>query len=96
MRANSESLRTLELSKVSSDPVEAQALETEMGFGYRLGFGYCQAIGELIFVMAVGRIDISYPIIKITILGATIQGTISSSQAHFIYLNVTRDHSLTY
>ena len=60
MRADLESLRKLEMSKGSDNPVEAQALETETGFSYR------QAIGELIFAMTVGRIDISYPIIKLS------------------------------
>jgi hypothetical protein len=31
-----------------------------------MGFSYCQAIGELIFAMTVKRIDISYPIIKLS------------------------------
>jgi hypothetical protein len=45
-RADSESLRKLELSKGPEDPAEAQALETEMGFSYR------QAIGELIIKLS--------------------------------------------
>jgi hypothetical protein len=91
MRADSESLRKLELSKGPEDPVEAQALETEMGFSYR------QAIGELIFAMTVGRIDISYPIIKLS------QYSAQPSKAHyqalkqiFVYLNATRDNGLIY
>jgi hypothetical protein len=91
MRADSESLRKLELSKGPENPVEAQALETEMGFSYR------QAIGELIFAMTVGRIDISYPIIKLS------QYSAMPSKAHyqavkqiFVYLHATRDHGLTY
>jgi len=91
MRADSESLRKLELSKGPDDPSEAQALEQEMGFSYR------QAIGELIFAMTVGRIDISYPIIKLS------QYSAQPSKAHyqavkqiFIYLNATREHGLTY
>jgi hypothetical protein len=91
MRADSESLRKLELSTGPEDPSEAHALEQEMGFSYR------QAIGELIFAMTVGRIDISYPIIKLS------QYSAQPSKAHyqavkqtFIYLNATRDHGLTY
>ena len=61
MRADLESIRKLEMSKGSEGPVlEAQALETEMGFSYR------QEIGELIFAMTAGQIDISYPIIKLS------------------------------
>jgi hypothetical protein len=91
MRADSESLRKLELSKGPDDPADAQALETEMGFSYR------QAIGELIFAMTVGRIDISYPIIKLS------QYSAQPSKAHyqavkqiFIYLKATRLQGLTY
>jgi hypothetical protein len=62
MRADSESLRKLELSKGPEDPSKAQALEQEMGFSCR------QAIGELIFAMTVVRIDISYPIIELCVL----------------------------
>ena len=92
MRADSESLKKREMSKGSDDPVEAQALEIEMGLSYR------QAIGELIFAMTVGRIDISYPIIKLSQ-----QYSAHPSKAHyqalkhiFVHLNATRDHGLTY
>jgi hypothetical protein len=91
MRADSDSLRKLELSKGPEDPAEAQALETEMGFSYR------QAIGELIFAMTVGRIDVSYPIIKLSQYSA--QPSKAQYQAVkqiFVYLNATRDHGLTY
>jgi hypothetical protein len=91
MRADSESLRKLEGSTGPDDPAEAQALELEMGFSYR------QAIGELIFAMTVGRIDTSYPIIKLS------QYSAKPPKAHyqavkqiFVYLNATRDHGLTY
>jgi hypothetical protein len=89
MQADSESLRKLELSNGPEDPAEAQAqaLETEMGFSHR------QAIGELIFAMTVGCIDISYPIIKLS------QCSAQSSKAHyqavkqvFVCLKATRDH----
>jgi hypothetical protein len=91
MRADSESLRKLELSKGPEDPSKAQAPEQEMGFSYR------QAIGELIFTMTVGQVDISYPIIKLS------QCLAQPSKAHyqavkqiFICLNATRDHGLTH
>jgi hypothetical protein len=91
MQADSESLRKLELSNGPEDPAQAQAqaqaLETEMGFSHR------QAIGELIFAMTVGCIDISYPIIKLS------QCSAQSSKAHcqavkqvFACLKATRDH----
>jgi hypothetical protein len=90
MRADSESLRKLELSKGSEDPSEAQTLENEMEFSHR------QAIGELTFAMTVGRVDTSCPIIKLS------QCSAHPSKAHcqavkqiFIYLNATRDHGLT-
>jgi hypothetical protein len=92
MCADSESLRKLELSKGPDDPLEAQTLETDMGFSYR------QAIGKLIFSMTVGRIDISYPIIKLSQYSAK-----RPSKAHcqavkqiFVYLNATRTQGLTY
>jgi hypothetical protein len=90
MRADSESLRKLKLSKGPDDPADAHQLEADMGFSYR------QAIGELIFTMTVGHIDISYPIIKLS------QYSAQPSKAHyqavkliFIYLNATRAHGLT-
>jgi hypothetical protein len=91
MGSDSESLRKLELSKGPDDPSEAQDLEQEMGFSYR------QAISELIFPMTVGRIDISYPIIKLSQYSA--QPSKAQYQAVkqiFIYLNATRDYGLTY
>jgi hypothetical protein len=92
MRSDSESLRKLELSKGPDDPSEAQDLQQEMGFSYR------QAIGQLIFAMTVGRIDISsYPIIKLSQYSA--QPSKAKYQAVkqiFIYLNATRDYGLTY
>jgi hypothetical protein len=83
MRADSESLQKLELSQGPEDPIEAQQLETEMGFSYE------QVIGKLIFVMTVGGIDTSYPIIKLS------QYSAQPSKAHyyqavkhiFVYLN---------
>lgn len=90
MGADSESLRKLELSKGPEDPAEAQAPETEMGFSCR------QAVGELIFAMTVGRIDVSHPIVKLS------QCSAQPSKAHcqalkqtFVHLNKTRDHGLT-
>jgi hypothetical protein len=91
MGADSESLRKLELTKGPQDPTETQQLETEMGFSYR------QAIGELIFTMTVGRINISYPIIKLS------QYSVQPSKAQyqaikhiFIYLKATLADGLTY
>jgi hypothetical protein len=91
MRSDSESLRKLELSKGREEPSEAQDLEQEMGFSCR------QAIGELIFTMTVGRINISYPIIKLSQCSA--QPSKAQYQAVkqiFVYLNATRDYGLTY
>jgi hypothetical protein len=91
MRADSESLRKLELSKGPEDPREAQELEKEMGFSYR------QAIGELIFAMTVGRIDISYPIIKLSQYSARpSKAQYQAVKQVFVYLNATRDQGLTY
>jgi hypothetical protein len=61
-----------------------------------MGFSYRQAIGELIFAMTMGRVDMSHPIIKLS------QCSAHPSKAHhqavkqiFICLNATRDHGLT-
>ena len=43
-----------------TDEVRINALETEYGFGYR------QAIGELIYALTTCRPDISYPILKLS------------------------------
>jgi hypothetical protein len=91
MQADSESSRKLELSKGPENPSDAHILEQEMGFSHR------QAIGELIFSMAVGHVDMSHPSINLS------QCSAQPSKAHhqavkpiFICLNAaTRDHGST-
>jgi hypothetical protein len=56
--------------------------------------GYRQAIGELVFAMTVGRIDISYPIIKLSLRSPP--SPRPTTDRIFLYLNATRDHGLTY
>jgi hypothetical protein len=91
MLNDSESLRKLELTTGPEDPTEAQQLETEMGFSYR------HAIGELIFAMTVGRIDISYSIIKLSQFSAQPSKAQYQAVKHiFIYLKATRADGLTY
>jgi hypothetical protein len=59
MQTDSSYQRNLENSEIPT-PAEITALETEYRFGYR------QAIGELIYVLATCRPDISYPVIKLS------------------------------
>jgi hypothetical protein len=67
----------LELSEGPDDPSKAHSLEQEMGFSCR------QANGELTFAMMVGRVDTSYPIIKLSRCSAhpsSQQGPLSGSR----------------
>ena len=81
--------------KLENQPIptkeEIQKLESEMGFGYR------QAIGELIYALTTCRPDISYPVIKLS------QYSTRPTRLHFEavkdvfrYLNNTKDDGLYY
>ncbi len=72
-------------------PEEISALEREMGFGYR------QAIGELIYALCTCRPDISYPVIKLS------QYSTRPTRIHFEavkdiyrYLNATKEDGLIF
>ena len=53
MRADSQHQAEIQLTRGPDDPKEAKALETKMGFNY------CQAIGELIYAYTICCIDIA-------------------------------------
>jgi dUTP pyrophosphatase len=59
MIADSHYQRKLETAEIPTE-AEISALETEFGFGYR------QAVGEIIYALVTCRPDISYPIIKLS------------------------------
>ena len=82
--------RALE-SATPSTPEEQKKLEKEMGFGYR------QAIGELIYAMVTCRPDISYAVIKLS------QYSTKAARVHFEavkdvyrYLKATKEDGIYY
>ena len=70
MKSDTQYQRNLEQQPIPTEK-EIQQLEKEMGFGYR------QAIGELIYALVTCRPDISYPVIKLS------QYSTRPTRAHF-------------
>ena len=60
LRLDSKHLAAIQLEEGPEDPVEARQLEK------RMGFNYCQAIGEAIYALTVCRVDISSSVIKLS------------------------------
>ena len=60
MHNDTKYIAELETTKGPDNPIQQKQLEDEMGFHYR------SATGELIFAMVTCRVDISFPIIKLT------------------------------
>ena len=88
MRSDNSFQRLLENQEIPTEK-EIKALENEMGFGYR------QAIGELIYALCTCRPDISYPVIKLS------QYSTRPTRIHFEavkdiyrYLNATKDDGI--
>ena len=81
----------LKLSYGPDDVKEQQELETQMGFSYR------QAIGELIFAMAICRLDISPAIIKLSQYSeAPAKCHYQATKAVFTYLYATKNDGIYY
>jgi hypothetical protein len=90
MLSDNEYQRKLETQPTPTD-AEIKQLENEVGFGYR------QAIGELIYAMVTCRPDISYSVIKLS------QYSTRPTKIHFDavkniyrYLNKTKDEGIHY
>jgi deoxyuridine 5'-triphosphate nucleotidohydrolase len=90
MRADNEYQRELENSE-ELDQAKIKRMEEEMGFGYR------QAIGELIYALVTCRPDISYAVIKLS------QYSTRPARVHFEalktiyrYINATMDEGIYY
>jgi deoxyuridine 5'-triphosphate nucleotidohydrolase len=88
MQTDSSYQRSLENADIPT-ATEITALEKEYGFGYR------QAIGELIYALVTCRPDISYPVIKLS------QYSTRPNRIHFEalkrvykYLNATKDEGI--
>ena len=90
MKSDSSYQRQLE-QHIDTTPEEIIALENEMGFGYR------QAVGELIYALTTCRPDISYPIIKLSQY-STRPGRIhfEALKTVYRYLHQTKDEGIHY
>ena len=91
MRSDSKYQREMEHAKRPTNPHEQLQVQTQAGFSYRM------AIGELIYALVVARLDISFPVIKLSQYSASPATTHYQAILHvFAYLNNTREEGLIY
>ena len=91
MESESKYIKSLEHDVGPTDPIAIRKLEESSGFKYR------NATGELIFAMITCRVDIAFPVIKLTQYNSNpAMSHFDAVKKVFKFLNATMDNGITF